>query len=242
MTQNKQFALGRNPSKFDARDYRLGDFMPKLATNVFVAPDTKWEFLSAPLNQGDTPHCVGFSIGDFGICLPVQDFLTNKDGHNFYYACKIIDQEPNQENGSNIRSAAKVMQQNGMIETYAFASSINEIKWWLVNKGPMVIGTTWTNDMFSPDSDNIIHITGGEAGGHAYLINEVRNNSLFGIQNSWGDNWGINGKAYIPISEFTTLFRNGGEAISAVELSAPISQPKRWSGCLNALISLAKPT
>jgi hypothetical protein len=216
----KTFPLGRYKSPFDPKDYRLAAFMPRFAANDFVAPDTKWEFLVPPLNQGETPHCSGFALADWGIALPVQDNYTNQNGHDFYYKCKIIDSEPLQENGSCIRSVAKVMKQEGLTDAYAFASSVAEIKWWLVNKGPVICGTVWPDDMFRVDANNTVHITGGinPNEGHCYIINEIKNNELFGIQNSWGLFWGINGSAYIPISEFITLFGFDGEAIAAVEL------------------------
>ena len=232
------YGLGRIPSKFDARDYALADFMPLTARKkLIVAPDTSWKFLAPPLNQDDTNHCVGFSMADWGICLPVQDNYNNENGHAFYYKCKIIDGEPNQENGSCIRSAAKVLKKEGKIDAYAFAASVDEMKWWLVNKSPMIIGTLWLEGMFSPGSDNIIHTTGDVAGGHAYLIDEIKGNTLLGIQNSWGSNWGINGKAYIPISEFITLFRNGGEALASVELPIPVGQTETSTCWLFTLLN-----
>jgi hypothetical protein len=232
------YPLGRNRSKFDARDYSLSAFMPRKGANAFVAPDTRWEFALPTLNQGDTGHCVGFSMADWGICFPVQDAFTNANGHSFYYKCKIVDGEPEQENGSTVRSAATVLRQEGMIDAYAFASSVNEIKYWLVNKGPLIIGTDWTNDMFTPDSENVIHPTGDVAGGHAYLINEVKDDALFGIQNSWGNEWGIMGRAYIPISEFSVLFRYGGEALAAVEKVNGVPQPPKPNGCFAAFLGM----
>jgi len=113
-----------------------------------------------------------------------QDNYTNQDGHNFYYKCKIIDGEPNQENGSSVRSIAKVLKSAGRMNAYAFAASVAELKYWLLTqpRPPVIMGTTWTNNMFTPDADNIVHATGDVAGGHAYLINEVTENNLYGIR------------------------------------------------------------
>jgi hypothetical protein len=235
-----KYYLGRNRSAFDPRDYSLAAFMPRTAGNLAVAPDTSWAFPVAPLDQGETGHCVGFSMANWGINLPVQDNYTNQDGHDFYYKCKVVDGEPGAEDGSNVRAAAKVLRQMGKISNYAFASSINEIKYWLVNNGPLIIGTDWTNDMFNPDIEGIVHPTGDIAGGHAYLCNEVKGDTYLGFQNSWGA-WGLNwtGKFYMLISEFVTLFRSGGEACAAVELTTPIPSQEN-PGCLAALLNLFK--
>lgn len=212
----RRFPLGRNQSPPDARDYRLADYI-MFRVAYPVVKNKAWDFFAAPLDQGQTGHCVGFSGADWGINLPVQDAYTNQDGHAFYYKCKIVDGEPGQENGSNVRSIGKVLQDAHKLETYAFAGSIAEIKYWLINHGPLIVGTNWTDAMFTPDKNNIIHKRGAVAGGHAYILNELKDNKYFGIQNSWGE-WGVHGKAYISICDFSKLFRAGGEALAAVEL------------------------
>jgi hypothetical protein len=222
-----EFSLGRFPSVFDARDYNLVTFMPKGILKLSAVTEKNWEFPSSPLNQETTNHCVGFSMADFGINLPIQDLYNNDIGHKFYYMCKEIDGDPANEEGSNIRSAAKVLKQVGRIEAYAFAPNIEAIKWWILNRSPMIVGTIWTEGMFTSNSDNIIEIAGKVAGGHAYLINEWTKGNYLGIQNSWGYNWGINGKAYISAVNFEKIFKYNGEAIAAVELPLVASESKK---------------
>jgi hypothetical protein len=228
------FGLGRNQSPLDIKDYKLASFMPKQFGDL--SGSNYWPFNAEPLDQGDYGHCCGFGGADFGINFPVEDTYTNQTGHDFYYMCKIIDSEPKQENGSTVRSVAKVLQQVGRISNYAFASSTDEISYWLLNKGPVIAGTTWTQDMFTPDENNIIHPTGKVAGGHCYLLNEKKGN-FYGIQNSWDSRWGVSGKAYISIDDFAILFRSGGEVLAAVEnpISNMVTQDQ---GCVVALLKL----
>ena len=180
-------------------------------------------------------NCVGFSMADFGINYPTNTPYTNADGDRFYYLCKAIDGEPNNEDGSTIRSVAKAMVNNLIVDAYAFAPDMISIKWWLLNKGPIIVGTTWTDDMFNPDNSYIIRPTGNVVGGHAYLLNEWRIDNFIGIQNSWGADWGNNGKAYISSEDFEKLFVYDGEAMTAVEIPAEhppvIPTPKKRS-CL----------
>lgn len=211
------YPLGRNKSEFDLNDYNLKDFIPKGAPLMLIK-ESNWEFSDVALDQGETPHCVGFSMASFGINLPVHIPYTNNDGHSFYYMCKQLDGEPNAENGSTIRSAAKVLKKSGRIEAYAFAPDMQLIKWWLLSKGPLIVGTIWNMEMFTPNENGIITIGGDTVGGHAYLLNEWRIDNYIGFQNSWGPNWGKNGKAYIAASDFEKLFKYDGEAMAAVEL------------------------
>lgn len=215
-----KFGLGRIRSEIDTRDYKLKNYIPEKMGDL--SGSKNWDFPSEPLNQNETNHCVGFGGANFGINIPIQDNYTNKDGHDFYYKCKIVDGEPGAEDGSTVRSIAKVLRMAGRIDHYAFASFVNEITYWLLNNGPVIVGTDWTEDMFTPDENNIIHPTGDVVGGHCYLLNEKTENNLYGIQNSWGDEWGIKGKAYISIDDFVKLSRNYGEAVTAVEMPLPI--------------------
>ena len=213
-----KFGLGRQPSPFDSRDYNLGVFIPKGGLQLTLIGQRSWDF-PAPeaLNQLETAHCVGFSIADFGINLPTYTKHTNEDGHKFYYLCKIEDKNPLGENGSNLRSAAKVMRNLKKIDNYAFASTLAQVKYWLLNKGPLIAGTIWTENMFYP-YNNILSIGGDVVGGHAYLLNEWTKEGFIGIQNSWGDEWGTKGKAYISAIDFEKIFRSGGEVITSVEI------------------------
>ena len=227
----KQYGLGRKPSPEDKRDYKLERYIPREALmGMLVSEKTKmkWDFPGESLNQENSPHCVGFSMADFGINSPTNTMYTNQDGHDFYYLCKLVDGEPMQENGSYVRSAGKVLKDEGKINAYAFAFTMDAIKWWLLNRGPLIAGTVWTENMFTPNEKNIIRPTGAIIGGHAYLLNEITEDGYIGIQNSWGKDWGDNGKAYISIKDFEILFDYDGEVMTAVELSTTTSKNKTF--------------
>ena len=236
-----KYGLGRNVSPFDHRDYSLTAFMPRGVFKISPIAEMRWDFPSESLNQNDSSHCTGFSAAAFGICSPINDNYTNDDGHRFYYLCKVEDGEPNMENGSNIRSVAKVLRNVGRIDGYAFAPNVDSIKWWVLNKGPLIVGTIWMTSMFEPDENGIIQISGSVIGGHAYLIDEYRKDGYFGFQNSWGDFWGEFGRAYISVENFGKIFRYGGEALTSVELPLIGATSQEGNiGCLQLIANLIK--
>jgi hypothetical protein len=176
------------------------------------------------LQQGTTPHCVGFAWAGWGICSPVEDKWHDPVGHTIYARAKIEDGEPGAENGSTIRSGAKVMAKALRIGTYFFAESVDEALDWLAAPygGPVVFGTLWYAGMFKPSPVRSLIVPTGEiVGGHAWLAIGVERTRVK-IRNSWGTGWGAGGDAWIRIADLKAIFAKGGEACAATEKPLPI--------------------
>jgi len=183
--------------------------------------DKIWADQEPILDQGQTPHCVGFDGAQWGNTLPVDDHYTNEDGHAIYYDCKVLDGQPKVENGTSVHSLARVLKNRGRLSAYAWAGDVTTISDWLRTKGPIMAGTDWHNNMFNPDSNGIIKLGGGIAGGHGYLLAGVETFGsalYYRIRNSWSANWGMKGEARILVSDFATLLSSNGEALAALEL------------------------
>jgi hypothetical protein len=167
------------------------------------------------LDQGNTGHCVGFTGADFLNADPTSHQFQNDYGHELYYACKVIDGEPGEENGSWVRSIMKVLQQRKFIAVYAGLKNTDEID-AAVRHATICVGTDWTNDMFSPDSTSRVHPTGSVAGGHAYSIMGEQGDDYICL-NHWGE-WANHGLFLISKPEFAKLLDAQGEAWAAVEV------------------------
>lgn len=178
--------------------------------------DVSWP-VNFQLDQGNTGHCVGFGWAGWGDAEPTVDEYGNSDGHAIYYECKVLEGDPKGEDGAYVRDGAKAMQNRSRLSTYAFASSVDTAIEHLRSKGPLVIGTDWTEDMFSPDDDGRVHPTGQVAGGHCYLLYAIAGDKLW-FKNSWGDSFGIDGSFYLTVDDFKVLMQSYGEAVASVEL------------------------
>lgn len=177
-----------------------------------------WE-LKIQLDQGQTGHCVGFGWTAWADALPVEANYQNADAHALYYECKVIDGEPLAENGSYVRSGALALRNRGRLSAFAFARNTNEIDDWINNHGPVVVGTTWTDDMFNPDAKGYVKPTGAVAGGHCYvMLEKVDAEDAYVFQNSWGASWGLNGRFRMKRSDFGSLLADFGDACCAAEL------------------------
>jgi hypothetical protein len=198
---------------------RLTSLPPPPAPPQPTADDVVWLDSDAVLDQGDTPHCVGFGWAQWGNTAPVDDGFANADGNAIYYECKVVDKETGQENGSTVRSGAKAMQARGRLSAYAFAASADEAHEFVRTIGPIVVGTEWTHGMFEPDAGGFVRPTGEIAGGHCYLlVGDLPKEGALLFQNSWGATWGMNGRFKMKYADFAHIFQRNGEACAAVEL------------------------
>lgn len=180
---------------------------------------TQWKY--GPISdQGQTPHCVGFTGLDWGNCEPVNDQWPNLVGDKLYYECKVIDGEPGAEDGSHSRSLCKALKARGRIGAYAFASSADVAAAYVLGHGPVGIGVDWYNDMFQPASPHfILSLTGGVAGGHEISLAGYDSSSkLFTLVNHWGSSWAHNGVAYLRHDDLDRLLAAGGDCWAGLEL------------------------
>jgi len=124
----------------------------------------------------------------------------------------------NSYDGTSVRAGAEILRKLGVIAEYRWASSIDEVVSALLNLGPVVVGTWWYSDMFSPNANGLITATGSKAGGHAYILNGVNvEKKLIRVKNSWGRGWGKKGHAYISFDDLDKLLKDQGEACVAFE-------------------------
>lgn len=176
-------------------------------------------------NQGSTSQCVVYSwmhwledgpvIQDAILGRPQPMYNTTK----FYKECQRRDPWPGEDyDGTSVRAGAKILKHLGIISEYRWARTINDVVNTVLTLGPMVVGTKWYSGMSRPNSKGIMTPTGKQNGGHAYLINGVdKVNRFFRVKNSWGQNWGKKGYAFISFDDFETLLKDGGEACIAFE-------------------------
>lgn len=211
-----EYGLGRTPSPPDSRDYQLSKLLAVAPSPTY--PPRKWHG-DRILNQMTTPHCVGFGWAGWGIAQPVETSYFNGDAHAIYYKAKVYDLQPRMENGSTVRSGAKVMLSRKRIKSYYFANDIAEAEEFVAHHGTVVLGIDWYEGMRVVDTRGIIVPTGKKIGGHCVLWTGV--DGLYAIlRNSWGVRWGVGGECKISLRDLSDIFQNHGEACAAVEAPA----------------------
>ncbi len=188
------------------------------------------------LDQGDLGSCTGNAAT---ACLSYESFwgtgstvlsTTDATADETYAvgvysdATKIDDYDgtyPPTDTGSDGLSVAKVLTNRGLISGYTHATSL-EAALTALQTQAVITGTEWLNGMFTPDADGRLHVTGSVAGGHEYVLDEVDvPNQRVWMRNSWGDSWGVQGRAYFTWADFQKLLAKDGD----VTVFTPASQP-----------------
>lgn len=196
-----------------------------MAASLPVAPTRTYRYYynGVRLDQGMSSACVGHGWTHWLTSSPIiqkarpwQDFAFD-----VYRTAQINDEWEGEEPtyyGTSVRAGAKVLQAQGFITDYRWAFTADEILRAVLDIGPVVVGTVWTDGMFVPYPSGEIKPEGPEAGGHCYLIDG--GNALtrrVRILNSWG-NWGNKGRAWMSMASLEYLMGLDGEAAIATEV------------------------
>jgi hypothetical protein len=211
------YGLGRLPAVDDRdRAFRMEAVLPLGE----VLPAYYYYSTGLVLNQGNQPHCVGFAWRQW-LTSGLTVNRGGPDAPSIYHAAQLIDEWPGEGYaGTSVRAGAKVLAKQGYVAEYRWTWSAPVLSAWLLSKrGPVVLGTTWTADMFTPNRAGIIRPTGPSVGGHAYLcIGYNRTRGAFRCINSWGKSWGQSGRFWLLGEDMQRLLDDAGECCTAGEV------------------------
>lgn len=123
------------------------------------------------------------------------------------------------DTGATMRSAAQVLRELGFVGNYWWMESAHEARVYLTNVAPLWFASYWYSGMSTPNSKGFVAPTGRRQGGHAYAFDEiVWSRKYVWLLNSWGTDWGHNGRAKMEFAAMDDLFAEWGEAIGLSEV------------------------
>ena len=205
---------------------RLVDHDPKSRLYQAVQASTPrsvlWGHHAPVLNQGQLGSCTGNATAQlintdaFAHCRPAG-YLGEADAINIYSLATHLDGIPDNtypptDGGSSGLGAAKAGVKMGYFSGYQHAFGFDAFCAALQLQ-PLIVGTNWYHDMFTPDKQGFVWPHGELAGGHEYLALGVSyETKTLTFLNSWGDGWGRSGRFYMTFTSFASLIANQGDA------------------------------
>lgn len=163
------------------------------------------------LNQGSTPACVGYAWAHWLLNAPITQCVN---ALGIYEIARRFDEYYGENyEGTSVRAGADVLRMLGFVTEYRWAWTLPPVIETLLDKGPIVAGVNWREDMMEPDANGFIHATGAAVGGHAILLNGVNlTEQKIRVHQSW--DWC---KAWISFADMKRLLSDDGECCLAIE-------------------------
>ena len=219
--------LGRIPEKKPQQQNYL---LSKVMTTLRPIPESEWPVKKnwqsiVNLNQGNTGTCVGHGFAHRMEDAPVRRPAEEVDAYKIYRRACQLDAWPDNDDGdlnfgTSVDAGAQACKQMGYISNFYWAWDLHTAEEFVLNRGSLVIGVTWYEEMFEPVYAEvkpgvmrwIIRPEGRVAGGHCLLVNG-RNRELntWRLKNSWGRDWGVGGQVSMRDKDMEFLLADGGE-------------------------------
>ncbi len=132
---------------------------------------------------------------------------------------------PPTDTGSSGLAVANVCQKRGLVAGYQHTFSLEDaLKALTVT--PVLAGVGWYSGFDSPDSADIVSISGSIRGGHEFVLDEIQLEArLVGATNSWGTAYGDKGRMYFSFADFERLLGERGDITVLIPNTAPIPTP-----------------
>jgi len=220
-----EYGLGAQPHFDDrSRNYGIAEVIPDRrsivhTTKMWDVPDK-----DVPLDQGREGACTGFSLSTELAASPVNVDVNNAFALELYQAARRIDAAAGRHWGSGasiLATALALKNDYKLITEFRWAFGIEQVIDTIISKGPVVLGLNWYFDMYSPNAENVIEVSGELTGRHAiaaigYLHED---GGYLALMNTWGPGYGAKGIGYLKIADATRLLAEDGEACIITDLA-----------------------
>lgn len=194
------------------------------------------------LDQGAEGACVGFGWAHELAARPgVVSGIDNGWAEDLYWLAQRADPWPGGAypgadpvyEGTSVLAGAQCVKKLGLIGSYHWALTLEDLVAAVGHAGPAVIGVDWYEGMLDTDAEGHVHPTGEVVGGHCICVTGVhvtRNPdgtvdplaSSFLLHNSWGRTWGTSGTCRISLAEMLVLWPGGDFCVPTDRVTARV--------------------
>jgi hypothetical protein len=167
-------------------------------------------------DQGDIGSCTANAACGAVSTAPFRHHIRSQTYVQAFYHQETVTQggpiwRPD-DVGSDGLTAAQVAKQQGWITSYLHCFSLESALTQLQDR-PVLLGLAWRTGCDIPNSDGIIRVKGTVRGGHEVLLDQIDvDRQLVWLQNSWGDGWGLGGRAAMAWHDLDAALADSGDA------------------------------
>lgn len=207
--------LGRH-LHFDERSW---NFPVRLLKGAAIRTRT-WERRTKPFDQGELGSCTGNGAAGVACTEPYRqaglrytEALAKKVYSRATRDDTIVGVWPPKDTGSTVLGAMKAMRDLGLAKGYHWCFGLDEVLKTLSTLGPVEVGVNWYEGFDKPDARGLVKVGGSIRGGHAFEVLGVdaERKLVWGI-NSWGPDWGLEGRFAFSWKDLDRLLHEDGEA------------------------------
>jgi Papain family cysteine protease len=207
----------------ESRNYPV---MGALVRQGVTRRNKTWRRSHSAYDQGQTSSCVGQTFRGVLNTSPLTAQIPLAT-RRLYPAMKIyenaqkLDQWPGEEPtyyGTSALGALRYLFNEGVIKEYRWCFGLNDVLDTLSAYGPVGIGVWWHDAMMGTDSRGFIKPVGQKIGGHEVELHGINIDSRYVIgTNSWGTDWGVNGRFKLSWDNLDLLLQDDGDAATVVK-------------------------
>lgn len=209
--------MGRGLINHDPRSkqYRATD----LLFRGLAEPKTKTWRRGQAYNQHRTPHCVAhtgkgiLNTSTASSWVPYR-LRSRYSTDDMYHGAQAHDEwEGAEYDGTSGLGLCRFLKSIGRIREYMWCFGLKDTLLTLSYVGPIGLGVWWKSGMFDTDSSGYIRALGNNEGGHEVELMgvDVEEQCVIGM-NSWGTEWGVNGRFKLTWTDLETLLGEQGDA------------------------------
>jgi hypothetical protein len=187
------------------------------------------------LNQGAYGTCVGNAFAHRRANGPLQiDGIDEAFAQKLYLEASAIfygAPDTTMQEGTSGLSACMALMARGAIDRYEWMTSPEDLRNTVLNRGSVCVGCSWYYSMFDTPPDGLGHKyiryrpESTRVGGHEFEVVGIDldpadgSEPYYDMLNSWGPDWGDNGKARFKLADLEELaFTGWGDAVLIHEL------------------------
>jgi len=178
-----------------------------------------WLVRGKRLNQGELGSCTGNALAAWlnsnFAHKPRTPYDDQEDAIDYYSLATTYDPfdgtYPPDDTGSSGLAVCKAGITRGRLTSYRHAFGFDQTLGAL-QLSPVLIGVNWYEGMFTPSRLGYVEPSGRLAGGHEFLLHGVNVRDRFvWATNSWGTEWGLEGRFKIPFEVLRRLLSEDGD-------------------------------